>query len=181
MAETLLFYGAVEKFDAMKEPAKKAALGREIFARFVDQNSESPDTVTLTAEHVRLIEERIASDTWDNAFQEAAMETLVLMSSNAMPDFLDSLHIPSLEECFTDQRHLRRLRKFAGARGLDSLVELVAGVVEYEKAPADDRSKLGTALYHSQVETKYPPADATPIALALEKNEWSKGDCVARV
>ena len=132
MVETLLFYTAVERFNKENNEAKRLAQAKEIFARFFDQSSDSPDTVTFTGELVRSVQDRIEAGDLDALFSEATVEVLILMSSNALLDFLESLHIPSLEECFSDARHFRRFRHFASLHGGLEEVELVEAIMKYE-------------------------------------------------
>jgi hypothetical protein len=70
MGETLLFYLEVEKYDMQKKLGKKAEMAGNIFQRFFDPSSGSHDMLTLAADQVQLVEERIASQAYDGLFRE---------------------------------------------------------------------------------------------------------------
>jgi hypothetical protein len=113
MAETLLFYLEVQKYDKQKKRENKAEMANVIFQRFFDLSSGySHDILTLAADQTQLVEERIASQAYDGLFREviiiiiffffaksflkicvlkAQMEVLLQMRSNALVDFLASL------------------------------------------------------------------------------------------
>jgi hypothetical protein len=135
MAETLLLYTAVERFNKESNEAKKLALAKEMYARFMDPSSESPDTVTLGLEVVQQVQEQLATGEVTNSlFGEARVEILMLMSSNALVDFLTSLSRPSLEDCFVNP-HRPRFLACAARLGRLSDVVLVEAILAYESKP----------------------------------------------
>ena len=166
MGETLRMFTCVEQFNSEKNAAKKPAMAEEIYKRFIDPDSDSLDTVTLTADLIGVIKARLGAKELEGVFQEASAEILVLMSANALPAFLDSLHIPSMEECFAQEKYYMRLHKYTRheAPDLEHLVELIHEVVRYEKLPAEERLEAAKALYAARVEKAFEPALATPLA-----------------
>jgi hypothetical protein len=148
----------------------------KIFSRFIDPNNEeSLDTVTLPIDLVHQISERMGAKEYDFLFREVATEMLVLMSANALPDFLQSLHVPSLEECFSDKRHYARFVTFAKKmRGADKDIEFVQECLNYETSPEESRHDLGVLLYTKRVvpNKHYDVAVVSAIALAAETRKW---------
>jgi len=174
MAECILLYAELEKYDRLGAE-EHPALAEKIFERFLDPNSDSPDTVTLPIDLVNQVGERMQKKEYDFLFREVATEMLVLMSANALPDFLTNLHVPSLEECFSDKSRYLKLLSFAKKKGGgDADVEFVRAVLDYETAPEEERHDVGVALYKKRVAPNKhnDVAVVSAIALAAETKKW---------
>jgi len=132
MGEVLRLHGELEHYSLCGDSGRPE-LAQDIFRAFVDQESDSIDTVTLGAELVGRIRERIDAKAFDdNLFDELETEVLLLISTNGLHDFLGKFTAPSLALCFSNPAEFAKLLEFARSKNQEAPVELVRRMLDFE-------------------------------------------------
>lgn len=146
MGETLKLYLEIDEYERLKEKMKPA-VAKKIFHQYIDPENENPDTVTIPFNLVKHVQDQLESENLNGIFDVIRVEMLVLMNSNAVPEFLQMWHIPSLEECLENREYSKF---YAFARDVNGgwHVEFMREVMDYENAVNEkDKEKLGSDIW----------------------------------